>query len=186
MLVYWLVTFILALFGMTADSLIFKNRPNIKNKRIITKSVVIFILFMVLASVGRQELHPIMAISQIACTISAFLLLMYYARRSVHADNKSIELINRDGINELMVSSANGDYNAVKRLVESGEPIDSQSLSGSTALMYAARNDKYDIIELLIDLGANHKILNNKEMTALDIANKFKSKKSARILVKLS
>ncbi len=54
-----------------------------------------------------------------------------------------------------------GDLFTVKRMIELGEDLDQKSL-GMTPVMFAARYNKADILQLLIDKGANLKIKSNQ------------------------
>ncbi len=53
-----------------------------------------------------------------------------------------------------------GDYDTVKSLIALGEDVNQKSL-GMTPAMFAARYNKADILELLIENGANLKIISN-------------------------
>ncbi|WP_373517708.1 ankyrin repeat domain-containing protein [Pricia sp.] len=54
-----------------------------------------------------------------------------------------------------------GDYNTVKSLIALGEDINQKSL-GMTPVMFAARYNKVEILELLIEKGADLNIKSNK------------------------
>lgn len=54
-----------------------------------------------------------------------------------------------------------GDLPTVKRMIELGEDLDQKSL-GMTPVMFAARYNKADVLQLLIDKGANLKIRSNQ------------------------
>lgn len=54
-----------------------------------------------------------------------------------------------------------GDIDTVVRLIELGEDIDQKSL-GMTPVMFAARYNKAEVLQLLIDKGANLKIKSNQ------------------------
>ena len=61
------------------------------------------------------------------------------------------------------------DYNAVKNLINAGTNINQKTM-GMTPLMYAARQNKTQIVELLIQNGARLKTKSQKGLTALDYA----------------
>lgn len=54
-----------------------------------------------------------------------------------------------------------GDYDIVKSLIDLGEDVNQKSL-GMTPAMFAARYNKADILELLIENGANLRIRSNQ------------------------
>jgi ankyrin repeat protein len=54
-----------------------------------------------------------------------------------------------------------GDYDTVKRLIDLGEDVNQKSL-GMTPAMFAARYNKADILELLIEHGADLKMRSNR------------------------
>ncbi|SDL98203.1 ankyrin repeat domain-containing protein [Kriegella aquimaris] len=57
-----------------------------------------------------------------------------------------------------------GDYDTVKRMIELGEDVNQKSL-GMTPAIFAARYNKAEILELLIENGANLKIKSDKGFT---------------------
>jgi serine/threonine-protein phosphatase 6 regulatory ankyrin repeat subunit B len=60
------------------------------------------------------------------------------------------------------------DINKIKILLQQGADINIKAKSGNTALLVASVGyGKYDIIKLLLDHGANAKVLNNKKENAL-------------------
>ncbi|MFX0557364.1 ankyrin repeat domain-containing protein [Maribacter sp. CXY002] len=54
-----------------------------------------------------------------------------------------------------------GDFVTVKRMIELGEDVNQKSL-GMTPAMFAARYNKADVLQLLIDNGANLKMKSNQ------------------------
>lgn len=61
------------------------------------------------------------------------------------------------------------EYKIVQSLVSSGVDINEKSV-GMTPLMYAARQNRTDIVKLLLSRGAKIKAKSNKGYTALDYA----------------
>lgn len=61
------------------------------------------------------------------------------------------------------------DYNAVNNLINAGANINQKTM-GMTPLMYAARQNKTAIVELLIENGARLKTKSIRGLTALDYA----------------
>ncbi len=54
-----------------------------------------------------------------------------------------------------------GDVDTVKRMIELGEDVNQKSL-GMTPAMFAARYNKAEVLQMLIDHGANLKIRSNQ------------------------
>ncbi len=64
-------------------------------------------------------------------------------------------------INSFCKAVMQGDIDMVKRMLELGEDINQKSL-GMTPVMFAARYNKAEVLQLLIDKGANLKIKSNQ------------------------
>jgi len=75
-----------------------------------------------------------------------------------------------------------GKYDSVKALIEAGENVNQRS-NGLTPLMFAARQNRVEIVKLLIANGADvtAKCSKNK-MTALDMAKRSKAVEAVNIL----
>lgn len=106
----------------------------------------------------------------------AYLLAKWLHEKSLSTDEKQ-ELdeqkkIADDGLYELMVSAAKGDLVRVGELIDYGADVNVVSVNGSTALMYASRNNQIKIAEKLILAGANVNAKNDKKSTPLTIAEK--------------
>ncbi|MDT7829706.1 ankyrin repeat domain-containing protein [Pricia sp. S334] len=69
------------------------------------------------------------------------------------------EIANVD-ISSFCMAIVEGDYVTVKRMIELGEDVNRKSL-GMTPAMFAARYNKVDILELLIEKGADLNIRSN-------------------------
>lgn len=76
-----------------------------------------------------------------------------------------------------------GDIDGVKNLIENGTNINQKSC-GMTPLMYAARQNKTEIVELLISRGANLKTRSDKGLTALQYAEQSKAVDSYNVIAK--
>ena len=75
-----------------------------------------------------------------------------------------------------------GDYNAVKKLIDSGADINKKS-KGMTPLMYAAKYNKSKIAELLIESGAKLSVKSSKDkITALDYAKRSKAMDAFKVI----
>ena len=86
------------------------------------------------------------------------------------------------GFTELMLSAKDGDIEACHRLIESGANINHQDDKGATALLYAVLAAKEDIVQLLLNKGADPQIPTNKGLTALAFAENNKLDKLIAIL----
>ncbi|MBU2948900.1 ankyrin repeat domain-containing protein [Zobellia uliginosa] len=64
-------------------------------------------------------------------------------------------------VNSFCKAIMQGDFDIVKKLIELGEDVNKKSL-GMTPAIFAARYNKAEILELLIDNGANLKIKSDK------------------------
>ena len=53
-----------------------------------------------------------------------------------------------------------GDADAVRALLESGADVDSRTLDGATALLWAVHNDRSELVGLLLESGADVEIPN--------------------------
>lgn len=96
------------------------------------------------------------------------------------AEEQAVEEANRLGLNELMKCAADGNVVRVQELLAfRAMNVNARSATGSTALFYAARNGHTEIIELLLQAGADSSIKNDKGATAADIAHKFGHAESA-------
>ena len=93
---------------------------------------------------------------------------------SVNAKTDSTTIKNYDvevyfKVNSFCVSIAKGDLETVQKLIARGADIN-ESSNGMTPVMYAAKFNRVEILNLLITKGANLKAKSNKKMTAADYA----------------
>lgn len=77
--------------------------------------------------------------------------------------------------NELSRASAEGNIEKVAFLLKSGENIDQSDDHGGTALMYAVRNNRQEVVELLIASGANFNAKTKQGTSCLELALKHGS-----------
>lgn len=105
-----------------------------------------------------------------------YVIVKWFHKKSLSEEElvelKEQERIKDDGLYELMVVSAKGDFVRVEELINYGADVNVVSVNGSTALMYAARNNQIDIAKKLILAGANVNAANDKKSTPLTIAEK--------------
>lgn len=84
-------------------------------------------------------------------------------------------------VSPFCVSIAKGDIETVRKLISLGADVNEKS-NGMTPLMYAAKFNRTEILELLITHGANLKSKSDKGMTALKYAEIHKAKDAYQIL----
>jgi ankyrin repeat protein len=79
-------------------------------------------------------------------------------------------VLNADGCNALWLACYNGNHALIERLLATGIDIDHQNGNGASCLMYVSSNSKPDLVKLLLEHGANPKLKNFDDFTALDLA----------------
>ncbi len=104
----------------------------------------------------------------ILITAAAMMLAVsgVYAEKSSNNDlTATINLEETRGLNSFCKAIMQGDYDTVKRMIELGEDVNEKSLGMSPAI-FAARYNKAEILELLIENGADLKVKCDKGFTA--------------------
>ncbi len=76
--------------------------------------------------------------------------------------------INSLGFRPMHVATIRGYGTIAIALLDEGVDIDQTDARGNTALMLAAKNQKTDMLGLLLDRGANYGITNRKKQSAID------------------
>jgi len=76
---------------------------------------------------------------------------------------------------------AKGDIDAVKSMIAAGTDINQKSV-GMTPLMYAARHNRVEIVNLLISKGADLKVKSNRGYSALDYAEMSKAVDAYKVI----
>ncbi len=122
--------------------------------------------------------------------IILFLVGMINANAGVYKSSTTTTHQNMIVVNEFnsvspfCMSIVKGDFETVKKLIDMGEDINKKS-NGLTPLMYAARYNRVDILELLIAKGAKLKVKDSKRgYTALKFAELSNAKQAKAILEK--
>jgi len=125
-----------------------------------------------------------------------------YGRAETTLLNYSIRTRSHQAFNHLLSLGANPDLpsqgltpimQAVRwqsmqqlhRLLRSGANIDATGRGGQTALIYAARQGKFQFVKTLIEWGADASIKSNSGFSALDFANQGNHREVAIYLVKI-
>ena len=95
------------------------------------------------------------------------------------------EFVTKSNLNAFCRLIQMGQYNAVKILVEDGIDIEKKSI-GLTPLMFAARHNRVDIVNLLIKHGANLNVKSSdrRKITAMKWAEITNAKESYVVLKK--
>tara|TARA_R110002073_G_scaffold108336_3_gene243390 strand:- start:61278 stop:61670 length:393 start_codon:yes stop_codon:yes gene_type:complete len=94
----------------------------------------------------------------------------------------SIETVEVYNTNTFCSLVKKGDYNGVKKLIDSGADINKKS-KGMTPLMYAAKYNKSEIATLLIESGAKLSTRSSKDkITALDYAKRSKAMDAFKVI----
>jgi ankyrin repeat protein len=84
--------------------------------------------------------------------------------------NVDLNTLNADGCNALWLACYNGDHRNIKTLVTAGININQQNGNGASCLMYVASNSKADLVQLLLELGADATLKSFDDFSALDLA----------------
>lgn len=61
----------------------------------------------------------------------------------------------------------------LKTLIKAGANVNHQSKDGSTALIFAATNSRYDLVKILLKKGADAKLKNHSGYIALNYARSW-------------
>lgn len=82
-----------------------------------------------------------------------------------------VNISDNNKISPLMMAASINNLPMVTLLLQKEVLIDAQGYLGMTALMFAALNNNTQVVNALLDAGANTKIKNRANQTALDIAH---------------
>jgi TonB family protein len=104
---------------------------------------------------------------------------------SVALTSPQIEATNPNANRNLRDWSETGQTQAVRELLAGPQQVDVdyRDAHGWTALMYALKGGHDDIVKLLVDAGANVRLKNNDEESALHIAAKNGRTEATRLLL---
>ena len=104
----------------------------------------------------------ILTLSMVALTLGSTILA---ADKTSNATDSNTTLVKRVNISSFCKAVIKGDLETVKRLIDLGEDVNQKSL-GMTPAMFAARYNKVDVLEILIDNGADLNLKSNQGYTA--------------------
>lgn len=102
---------------------------------------------------------------------------------SERASEDEAQHAKRDGLTDLMQSSAAGDLARVEELLAYKVNVNAVSEIGSTALMYAAKNGHEMIVDRLLRAGANPSLRTKKGSSAADLARNAGHNRTVQILL---
>ena len=98
--------------------------------------------------------------SEVAEIQHRYRYLINYASDSADEPIDPIRYVDSNGDHMLHVAARSGDVRTVELLIKSGQNIDEKGDMGYTALHYAYAHNRRDVIDLLINYGANKDVLN--------------------------
>ncbi|MFV1450619.1 ankyrin repeat domain-containing protein [Maribacter sp. HS] len=104
----------------------------------------------------------ILTLSMVALTMGSTILA---ADKTSNATDSNTTLVKRVNISSFCKAVIKGDLETVKRLIDLGEDVNQKSL-GMTPAMFAARYNKVDVLEILLDNGADLNLKSNQGYTA--------------------
>ena len=134
---------------------------------------------VVLIAVVIGEYIKVSGIGIIALCVMAVWFVAKRIRRSTLNDAQREEEIAAEkadalGMTELMRCAADGRAERVRELLAYDRgSLDARSNNGATALIFAARNGHSNIVNILLDAGANHRLSTDKGLTASTAAHRF-------------
>ncbi|NAS29528.1 hypothetical protein GTQ40_00955 [Flavobacteriaceae bacterium R38] len=99
-----------------------------------------------------------------------------------NSNTTDTEISSNFSINSFFMAVAKGDINTVKKLIEFGENVNQKTTSGMTPAMYAARYNRVEILELLIEHGADLKAKCKLGYKAAHYAKASDSKEAMRVI----
>lgn len=140
------------------------------------KSAGLLLLGLLVMGISKQLAHTWVGVLLTLC-IGVYALIEWQRKNSLTPDQKSAKENERkaeqEGLNELMLSAADGDLVRVQELVAFGANVNARSNSGTTSLMYAVRNNHIEIVQFLLSVSADVNATSIKGSTAIAIARKF-------------
>lgn len=80
-------------------------------------------------------------------------------------------------VTELMRAAASGDVEATVRLISRGNDVNKTDSQGATALMFAAENGRFAIVELLLNSGASKELKSHAGYSAKQYSDGYESER---------
>ncbi len=94
------------------------------------------------------------------------------------------DLVLKTEISTFCKAIIKGDITLVKGMIEAGENVNKKSV-GMTPALFAARYNRVEILELLIESGANLKIKSKSGLTIKQVAESANAKKALELIEKV-
>jgi ankyrin repeat protein len=142
----------------------------------IFKMTLLLLLVLVSMALSKMVANTWVGLLVMAAVV-VYIVFDWFRKRSLTPEQREVEKTKKqaedEGLSELMLASAEGNMQRVQDLLNYGVEINATSLSRSTALMYAVRNNHLNVAKALIDAGADINAKSDKKSTALSIASKF-------------
>ncbi len=124
---------------------------------------------------GTKVRIPILIIAVVAEDTAMVNLLVEY--------KVNLEAKGASGETALMIVSITGNVAIAKLLIRSGAKINATTSSGVTALMFAAADpSRIEVLQFLLERGADKNIINKKGRRAIDLAKSAKNKNAILLL----
>ncbi len=117
-------------------------------------------------------------------TLVAFFSLSFTSNTNVIGNQKTLTLFSETP-STLAIAISKGEIETVKKFIENGTKVN-KKLNGLTPLMYAARYNKVEIIEYLLQKGADRDIKDSQGFTALKYAELSNAYEAITVLKSLS
>ncbi|MDB2606540.1 ankyrin repeat domain-containing protein [Zobellia sp.] len=99
----------------------------------------------------------------------------------INTDTPAFEMYETIELSSFCKAIMQGDFDTVKILIELGEDVNKKSM-GMTPAIFAARYNKAEILELLIDNGANLKLKSDKGYSIKRYAELSNASDALRVL----
>ncbi len=113
-------------------------------------------------------------------TLMAFSSLSFASNTNFIGNQKALNSYNVSPA-PLVVAISKGDVETVKQFIENGTKVN-KKLNGLTPLMYAARYNKVEIIEYLLQKGADLDLTDSQGFTALKYAELSNAREAIAVL----
>jgi len=101
-------------------------------------------------------------------TLMSFFSLSFASNTNVIGNQKKLNVFS-ESPSTLAIAISKGEIETVKQFIENGTKVN-KKMNGLTPLMYAARYNKVEIIEYLLQKGADRTIKDSQGFTALKYA----------------
>jgi hypothetical protein len=115
---------------------------------------------------GKEELSRILDVAPLSA-----MDLRDFLKKGQKKRKPRIYISNKD----LWKAAYNGTIESIKHLMRKGVVIDSQNRRGETALIIAVKRNRFEIVKLLLNAGADRDIKTKKGLNAKTYAHKIKN-----------